>query len=199
MFFNCNNFEQSFDLHRIFQAGALRHEIRPKYKEDRMAFFSKETNKWQRARLSFCQVQSCFTRIRNGRSAFGAWMNARLSTSSLPAICCSHHHWSSGCQNKLELNTASNHQIQHVHPSLSGLDRRPNMGTDCGSQDVIGVRKWAENNIADPLCHEYNLSPQAVSTARMFYSPKHQTREGTTSSYCPTSWNTETLTCCPVM
>lgn len=141
------------------RTGALKHEMKLKYEEEKMAF-STETNKqvW----LSLCQVQSCFTSIWNGCSVFSAWMNARRSTSSLPAICCSHHCWSSGFQNKLELNTASNHQIQYVHPSLSGSDRRPNMGTDCSSQDVIGVRKWAENNVADPLCHEYNLSPQAV-------------------------------------
>lgn len=141
-------------------AWALKNEMKLEYEEERMAF-STETNK-QQARFSLCQVQSCFASIWNGRSVFSAWMNARRSTSSLPAICCSHHCWSSGCQNKLELNTASNHQIQYVHPSLSGSDRRPNMGTDCSSQDVIGVRKWAENNIADPLCREYNLSPQAV-------------------------------------
>lgn len=161
-FCNGNNFEQSFDLGLWvwgWQDG----------------FPPTETNKPQ-ARLPLCQVASRGSETVTPRSVF--WTNARISACSLPAICRSHHRWSSGCQNKLELNTASNHQIQYVHPSLSGLDRRPNMGTDCSSQDVIGVRKWAENNIADPLCHEYNLSPQAVSTACLFFSPKHQTLEG---------------------
>lgn len=167
------------------RTGALTHEIKdqPKDEEDWMTFFFVQKqikNNKQDYHSAMFRVASRWSE--NDLFAFGTWMNAKLSTSSLPAICCSHHRWSSSCQNKLELDTVSNQQIQRVHPSLSGLDRWPNMGTDCSSQDVIGVRKWAENNIADPLCHEYNLSPQAVSAARRFYSPKHQTREGTASS-----------------
>lgn len=64
-----------FARNLLSRTRALRHEIRPKYKKDRTPPPT-ETNKQQWARLSFCQVQSCFTRIPNDRSAFSAWMNA---------------------------------------------------------------------------------------------------------------------------
>lgn len=178
------------------RTGALRHEIRPKYKEDRMAFFLQKqiNNSGQDPHSAKSRVASRRSQMVTLCSAL-EWMPdyplpafqpyVAVIISGPPVV---RTNWS---LTPPRITRSS----MFIHHCLVWIGDQ-NMGTDCSSQDIIGVRKWAENNIADPLCHEYNLSPQAVSTACMF----SETSDARGNSFLLLSnllehWNGDLLSC----